>query len=66
MKNKSIPASLVLLMSLHIATAQQVVKILDLKDCINIALEKSTAVLKGNNNIALAGSQVLAAWAIFA
>ncbi|HXS37322.1 MAG TPA: TolC family protein [Flavipsychrobacter sp.] len=38
---------------------------LSLQDCINIALEKSTAVLKGNNNIALAGTQVLAAYGQF-
>jgi len=41
--------------------AQQV-KILDLQGCINIALERSTAVLKGNNNVALTGAQVLAAY----
>src|ERR1700743_2110753 len=35
---------------------------LSLSDCIGIALQKSTAVLKGNNDIALAGTQVLAAY----
>src|ERR1700743_1180821 len=35
---------------------------LNLSDCIGIALQRSTAVLKGNNDIALAGTQVLAAY----
>lgn len=35
---------------------------LSLQECINIGLEKSTAVLKGNNNVAFAGAQVLAAY----
>ena len=43
-------------------SAQQEVKILNLQDCINIAVDRSTAVLKGNNNVALAGAQVLAAY----
>lgn len=38
------------------------VKRLNLQDCVNIALERSTAVLKGNNNVATAGAQVLAAY----
>src|ERR1700744_6746323 len=38
------------------------VRILGLQDCIGIALQHSTAVLKGNNDIALAGTQVLAAY----
>ena len=42
--------------------AQPGVKTLNLQDCINIALQRSTAVLKGNNNVAAAGSQVLAAY----
>lgn len=41
------------------------VKTLTLQDCLNIAYEKSTAVLKGNNNVALAGTQVLAAYGQF-
>ncbi len=45
------------------ATAQQSsVKLLSLPDCIHIALERSTAVLKGNNNVAYAGTQVLATY----
>ncbi len=43
-------------------TAQQGVKVLNLQDCIHIALEKSTAVLKGNNNVAVSGAQVMAAY----
>jgi outer membrane protein len=42
--------------------AQPAAKQLNLDDCINIALQRSTAVLKGNNNIAYAGAQVLAAY----
>ena len=38
------------------------VKVLTLQDCVNMAIEKSTAVLKGNNNVAYAGYQVLAAY----
>lgn len=44
------------------ASAQTGVRILNLQDCIKIALDKSTGVLKGNNNIAAAGAQVLAAY----
>ncbi|PZF74793.1 hypothetical protein DN068_00935 [Taibaiella soli] len=46
------------------AEAQQVTT-LNLQDCVNIALDKSTAALKGNNNVALAGAQVLAAYGQF-
>ncbi len=38
------------------------VKTLTLPDCIGIALQNSTAILKGNNDVALAGTQVLAAY----
>lgn len=38
------------------------VRTLSLDDCIGIALQNSTAVLKGNNDVALAGTQVLAAY----
>src|ERR1700744_2772193 len=38
------------------------VRMLSLQDCIDMALTNSTAVLKGNNNVALAGTQVLAAY----
>ena len=38
------------------------VRTLNLGDCIGIALQNSTAVLKGNNDVALAGTQVLAAY----
>jgi outer membrane protein len=38
------------------------VRTLTLPDCIGIALLNSTAVLKGNNDVALAGTQVLAAY----
>jgi outer membrane protein len=37
-------------------------RMLSLQDCINMALTNSTAVLKGNNDVALAGTQVLAAY----
>src|ERR1700761_306146 len=37
-------------------------KVLNLSDCIGMALQNSTAVLKGNNDIALTGTQVLAAY----
>jgi outer membrane protein len=37
-------------------------QLLNLQDCISIALQKATAVLKGNNDIAIAGTQVLAAY----
>src|SRR5271156_1364728 len=38
------------------------VTVLNLQDAVSMALNKSTAVLKGNNNVALAGTQVLAAY----
>ncbi len=38
------------------------VKTLSLQDCLDMALAKSTTVLKGNNDIAIAGTQVLAAY----
>ncbi|HEY4062114.1 MAG TPA: TolC family protein [Puia sp.] len=37
-------------------------QIVNLQDCINIALQKATIVLKGNNDITIAGTQVLAAY----
>ncbi len=40
----------------------QPVNVLTLQDCINMALNKSTTILKGNNNVALTGVQVLAAY----
>ncbi len=40
-------------------------KVLSLQECVGIALDKSTTVLKGNNNIAFAGTQVLAAYGQF-
>ena len=41
------------------------VRLLSLQDCINMALTNSTAILKGNNDVALAGTQVLAAYGQF-
>src|ERR1700722_8111554 len=38
------------------------IRTLTLQDCIGIALQNSTTVLKGNNDIAIAGTQVLAAY----
>jgi outer membrane protein len=38
------------------------IRVLSLQDCLDIALAKSTTVLKGNNDIAIAGTQVLAAY----
>jgi len=46
-------------------SAQQEVKALSLQDCINIGLDRSTAVLKGNIYVAQAGAQVLAAYGQF-
>jgi len=44
-------------------TAQQAdIKMLNLQDCVSMAVERSTAVLKGNNNVAYVGTQVLAAY----
>ena len=64
MKNKFVELFLaVLILSTSISSAQQqTVKILNLQDCINIALDRSTAVLKGNNAVQFAGAQVLAAY----
>src|ERR1700761_320799 len=63
MKNKMIAAVFVaLLMNACSLYAQSTVKILTLQDCVNMAIERSTAVLKGNNNVAYAGTQVLAAY----
>ncbi|MBS1689004.1 MAG: TolC family protein [Bacteroidetes bacterium] len=45
-----------------LAAQQGVVKVLNLQECINIGLDHSTAVLKGNNYVAQAGAQVLAAY----
>src|ERR1700748_1176547 len=42
--------------------AQVNVRMLSLQDCIGMALTNSTAVLKGNNDVAIAGTQVLAAY----
>lgn len=42
--------------------AQTGIKVLTLPDCVDIAIQRSTAVLKGNNNVANAGAQVLAAY----
>lgn len=50
-----------LLCALYLPAGAQV-RVLTLDDCIRIALDRSTAVLKGNNNVAYAGSQVLAAY----
>ena len=41
------------------------VRVLNLEDCIQMALQHSTTVLKGNNDVALAGTQVLAAYGQF-
>lgn len=46
-------------------TMAQGVRVLTLGDCIGIALQRSTAVLKGNNDVALAGTQVMAAYGQF-
>jgi outer membrane protein len=44
------------------SSAQTMKKILTLDDCVHKAIERSTAVLKGSNNVAIAGQQVLAAY----
>ena len=63
MKNKCFRLLIAMLLSTSSLFAQQQpVKILNLQDCINIALDRSTAVLKGNNNVLYAGAQVLAAY----
>lgn len=53
-----------LLLALAMLCANQLSaqKVLSLQDCIKIAIERSTSVLKSNNNVALAGTQVLAAY----
>jgi len=38
------------------------IRTLSLNDCVSIALQNSTTVLKGSNDVALAGTQVLAAY----
>ena len=45
-----------------LAAQQKDIRILSLQDCISIGLDHSTAVLKGNNYVAQAGAQVLAAY----
>lgn len=64
MKHRSaVVAFIAILLSTNPVNAQTAdVKILTLQECINMAIERSTAVLKGNNNVALAGTQVLAAY----
>ncbi|HEY4111575.1 TolC family protein [Puia sp.] len=56
---------LVFLMVWGGGTMAQGVRVLTLGDCIGIALQRSTAVLKGNNDVALAGTQVMAAYGQF-
>ena len=66
MKNKIV--NLVIVAAFFIVgqlSAQQTTKILNLEDCIKMALDKSTTVLKGNNSVALSGAQVLAAYGQF-
>lgn len=43
----------------------QGVKVLSLQDCLNIATDRSTIVLKNNNNVENAGAMVLAAYGQF-
>jgi len=64
MKNKfaSVFVLLALLLAVNATAQQQTVKGLSLQECLSIALDHSTAVLKGNNNVASAGAQVLAAY----
>ena len=50
------------LISLGSVQAAAQTRVFTLPDCVNMALEKSTAVLKGNNNIASAGALVMAAY----
>ena len=45
--------------------AQDSLHIMTLDSCINIAITKSTEVLKGNNDVDLAGTQVLASYGRF-
>jgi len=59
----SLKVFIMTLLCANIVNAQTTgVKVLTLQDCINIAINRSTAVLKGNNNVANAGQQVLAAY----
>jgi len=62
MANKFFPVLVASIVFSAVVSAQQPVKVLNLQDCVNIALDRSTAVLKGNNNVATAGAQVLAAY----
>ena len=64
MKNKIvyIAIAIVQVVTSSAVAQQQALRTLSLQDCLNIALERSTAVLKGNNNVAFAGAQVLAAY----
>src|SRR5277367_820745 len=45
--------------------AQDSLHVMTLDSCINIAVTKSTEVLKGNNSVDLAGTQVLASYGRF-
>ena len=63
MRNKIAFLIVIILLSFAMnARAQQTVKVLGLQDCVSMALDHSTAVLKGNNSVASAGAQVLAAY----
>ena len=64
MKNKIVyrAIAIVQVVTSSAVAQQQALRTLSLQDCLNIALERSTAVLKGNNNVAFAGAQVLAAY----
>lgn len=63
MRNKTIAAVIIaLMMNAHSSLAQYTVQVLTLQDCINMALARSTSIIKGNNNVAYAGTQVLAAY----
>ncbi len=46
-------------------SAQQKAEVLNLQDCIKIASDKSTTIIKGNNSVALSGAQLLAAYGQF-
>lgn len=62
-KNNNRPGLLLLLLAAPGWVFAQVnVRSLSLQDCVGMALQNSTAVLKGNNDIALAGTQVAAAY----
>ncbi len=56
------PAVIALALGAGAVRAQNATHLLTLPDCVNIAVQRSTAVLKGNNNVANAGVQVLAAY----